>query len=320
MLKRKTVDKRFVDYVFLAGLPPDFRINPKEQKSLNHLSSSILENDKLSNELNGKDEYNSTEEIIEDLKSKENDTMKTKEDGDNGTITKDFTDMKSTPVQSIVTSDTTIPDNNDNDDSNTFETFNVSKKLFERYSKDLVIDDDESKRLFDSLFESIRVNILKFDQERDEFLKSLGKEIREIKVPSISARKSFNKIVNGGDDSVTSTEIKDLGEELLETDSIISSNDIQEKSNDIRSSYQNVVPQQPSSKQNVVDSGTLLHPLKQRFSPKLLSRYPKNDYPKEGTFPAYVPMVIFSFIYMCVCVCVIFKDKIIIKKFFFYFR
>lgn len=296
MLKKKTVDKRFVDYVFLAGLPPNFRINPKNQESINQLSSSNHKNDNLfikeeqSNESNGK----------------EIDTIKTKEDGDDGTIksavdkTSSKIISKSTSVQSIVKSDTT-PGNND---SNASEIFNASKKLFERYSKDLVIHDDESKQLFDSLFESIKLNILKFDQERDEFLKSLGKEIKEIKVPNITFRKSFNKNVNDDDDetheSGLSTEIKDFDDELLETDSIqsLSNSDIQEQSNNIRSSYQNVVPQQPSSKQNVVDSDTLLHPLKQRFSPKLLSRYPKNDYPKEGNFPAYVPMVIFSFFFI----------------------
>ncbi|PKC07971.1 DENN-domain-containing protein [Rhizophagus irregularis] len=288
MLKRKTVDKRFVDYVFLAGLPPNFRINPKKQESIDQLSSSNHENDNL---------FIKEEEHSNESNGKENDIMKSKEDEDDDTIKSadDKTSSKIISKNTPVKSDTT-PGNND---TNTSEITNASKKLFERYSRDLVIHDDESKQLFDSLFESIKLNILKFDQERDEFLKSLGKEIKEIKVPNITFRKSFNKNVYDDDDetheSGSSTEIKDFDDELLETDSIksLSNSDIQEQSNNIRSSYQNVVPQQPSSKQNVDDSDTLLHPLKQRFSPKLLSRYPKNDYPKEGNFPAYVPMFCF---------------------------
>ncbi|CAJ0877607.1 21113_t:CDS:2, partial [Entrophospora sp. SA101] len=33
------------------------------------------------------------------------------------------------------------------------------------------------------------------------------------------------------------------------------------------------------------------HPLKQKFSPRLLAKYPQSDYPDEDSFPSYIPMV-----------------------------
>ncbi|RIA95154.1 AEX-3 domain-containing protein [Glomus cerebriforme] len=306
MLKKRTVDKRFVDYIFLTGLPTDFRINPKEPELTDQLSSSEDKSEKVfikEEHSNDKDNDDFTEEEVRVPKARENDTMTTKE---NGTVTRNidrlslnftpFIDMTDTSIFSNFISETTTTSTSnisapDNSDSNT------SSKLFERYSKDLVTNDDESKKLYDSLLESIRMNISKFDQERDEFLKSLGKGV---KIPSIVTGKSFNKSSNDdGDDGSECESVISVKNKLLkdidEVDSILSfsSNDIQEKSSDTRHSYQNVVPQQPSSKQNVVESDTIVHPLKQKISPKLLSRYPKYDYPKEGAFPAYVPMFCF---------------------------
>src|SRR5947209_5725947 len=86
-------NQRFVDYVFLAGLPYDFRINQIEKE--NHISLSS----------------------------------------------------------------TTITNNN-------------NKTINENDNKD-----KENALVVDSLFESICNSITKFDQERDEFLKSLGREV-----------------------------------------------------------------------------------------------------------------------------------------------
>ncbi|CAJ0753214.1 14538_t:CDS:2, partial [Entrophospora sp. SA101] len=57
-------------------------------------------------------------------------------------------------------------------------------------------------------------------------------------------------------------------------------------------SYLNVVPQQPSSKHDIITK-SMSHPLKQKFSPRLLAKYPQSDYPDEDSFPSYIPMFCF---------------------------
>ncbi len=307
MLKRKTVDKRFVDYVFLAGLPSDFRIKPKEQ-NLSKENETIKES-------NIKERDSEKNNVTE----KEGQVQKTKEIDQTSLNSTTFTDTTTTTATTTTTTtNTTVkfaPNSKENKTSS--EVFK-SKNIRTLSSPNLIADDDdESMRLLDSIWENINAFIMRFDQEHDEFLESLGSKRK-------SHRKSSNNNNNNdnndhdknnddgnnnnndndhddGDDgtkrepvTTLSTKLfKNSDEDFLEADSVqsFSSNDASNVDNN-RSSYQNVVPQQPSSKQNDVSPDTLLHPLKQKFSPKLLSRYPKNDYPKEGAFPAYVPMVI----------------------------
>ncbi|CAG8559961.1 2642_t:CDS:10 [Ambispora leptoticha] len=218
--------------------------------------------------------------------------------------------------------------------------------------------DEENVRLADAtLFESIRASIIRFDNERDEFLKSLGRN---------GSREVGGKNGAGGNESVSknrtsilptasifrngsiiSTKLrKNLDEGFSETDSLSSSSTlknnttVQEDSQhreifswDIlilkmknngfekfkspftkiisltnliphhqpstlfttihirKASYLNVAPQAPSSKGNLPEATE--HPLKRKYSPRLLCRYPKEDYSKEEHFPAYIPMFCF---------------------------
>ncbi|CAH1758796.1 14217_t:CDS:10 [Entrophospora sp. SA101] len=120
--------------------------------------------------------------------------------------------------------------------------------------------------LYENIFSSIFNSITKFDQERDEFLKSLGPHSRSLLLQQPNDLSS-SSVVN------QSQKYKD--------------DDIKQ-----RCSYLNVVPQQPSSKHDIITK-SMSHPLKQKFSPRLLAKYPQSDYPDEDSFPSYIPMFCF---------------------------
>src|SRR4051812_17881973 len=236
MIKKKTIDKRFVDYVFLAGLPTDFQINPKKQKE------KVNEQSNIGVDLIKNDATDFTEEEIQ---ARENDTTN-KENEISSNVTSKTSTIRSTESGG---SYATVKSIHDNNDGNTSEVFNVSRKLLDRLSADLVTNDEESKQLFDSVFDNIVTNMMKFDQELDEFLRSVPR------FPSISTMRSFNESSNnnydGNDGSERRSKLFKDSDELLETNSVSSllSNDtskVQEESGDNRHSYQNVVPQQPS--------------------------------------------------------------------------
>ncbi|KAG9307791.1 hypothetical protein G9A89_023356 [Geosiphon pyriformis] len=172
-------------------------------------------------------------------------------------------------------------------------------------------NDEESVRFADAtLFESIRASIVRFDNERDDFLKSLGRGMRDSGTKNgnssggegaSKARTSIapsSSIFRNG--SIISTKfLKNLDEGFSETDSLSSSSTVKNnvpmqedpQNSEHRISYLNVAPQVPSSKGNIYDPGE--HPLKQKYSPRLLARYPQKDYSKEESFPAYIPMFCF---------------------------
>ncbi|CAG8470634.1 5561_t:CDS:10 [Ambispora gerdemannii] len=159
-----------------------------------------------------------------------------------------------------------------------------------------------------TLFESIRASIIKFDSERDDFLKSLGRNsAREsggkgnagIGNESVSKNRTSILPTTGifRNGSILSTKLrKNLDEGFSETDSFSSSSTLKNntpvhENSQHRMSYLNVAPQAPTSKGNIPEATE--HPLKQKYSPRLLCRYPKEDYSKEEHFPAYIPMFCF---------------------------
>ncbi|CAG8503397.1 8699_t:CDS:10 [Funneliformis mosseae] len=284
----KSMDKRFVDYVFLAGLPTDFQINPEKQDSSDDENEIFKEADE---ELNI-ERLNSDKSIIteEEQAKTAREIDQTSSSSSMDSYTDATSSLSMTKATTIDVSADIIPNDKPNKtfSSDMFRSKSNKSSSYARtrtlVNRSFEADDEESTKLLDTLFESIKASI--------EFVKS----------------DSLRRGVDNNDDGhyenqrdsfiALSTKLfKNFDEALVETDSVssssIDSSKVQEGLDINRHSYQNVVPQQPSSKQNDVCSDTLLHPLRQKFAPKLLSRYPENDYPEEGAFPAYVPMFCF---------------------------
>ncbi|CAI2170691.1 4979_t:CDS:10 [Funneliformis geosporum] len=272
---RKSMDKRFVDYIFLAGLPTDFQINPDKQDE-NELFKGV--DDELNN--------------IEGLNSEKKNVT----DKEQAQIVREIDQTSSNFTPKIKCSKTFSSDMF-RSKSNKSSSYARTRTLV---SRSFVADDEGSTKLLDALFESIKASIIKFDQDRCERKSKLFKNFDEEFVKSDSMLREVVNVDNN-DESLTtlSTKLfKNFDETLVKNDSLKSSSNVdeskvQEGLDTNRRSYQNVVPQQPSSKQNDVCFDTLLHPLRQKFAPKLLSKYPENDYPEEGAFPEYVPMFCF---------------------------